>query len=64
GFNSSDLSFTASQIQVNWAGLSFSTSTEVVLDVTTSSVPEPATFALIGSALLLLGASRWRRQRR
>ncbi len=66
GFNSSDVSFTSSQIQVNWAGLSFTTSTIVELDVgaTASSVPEPGTWSmtltgLIGCGLVL----RWVRGR-
>lgn len=56
-FDSSDLSFSAGQIQVNWAGLDFDTSTIVELDVTTgttSAAPEPGTSSLM--LLSLLGA--------
>jgi hypothetical protein len=55
GFDSSDLSFTASQIQVNWANLDFDASTVVALDVTyseTSATPEPATYSLVILSLL------------
>jgi hypothetical protein len=57
-FDSSDLTFTANQIQVNWANLDFDTSTVVTLDVTygeTSSAPEPATFSLMILSLLSVG---------
>jgi len=62
GFNGSDLSFTANQIQVNWANLAFSTSTIVKLDVnsTVSSVPEPAT---LFSVALMLGVLGWGRRK-
>lgn len=53
GFVASDLSFTGDQIEVNWAGLDFTNTTEVVLDVTsgaTSSVPEPGTIVLFLTA--------------
>jgi hypothetical protein len=58
GFGTSDLSFTGSQIQVNFADLPFSTATVVTLDVTTSGtgsgVPEPGTFFLLLTAGALL----------
>jgi hypothetical protein len=55
GFDSSDLSFTADQIQVDWGGLDFDTSTVVTLDVTysaTGAVPEPGTCSLMLLSLL------------
>lgn len=58
GFDSSDLSFSADQIQVNWAGLDFDTSTVVTLDVTysnTSATPEPATYSLMLMSMLAAG---------
>lgn len=52
GFGSGNISFTADQIQVNWEGLSFDSSTDVILDVTLDAgdppaTPEPATFVLL-----------------
>lgn len=59
GFNTSDLSFTANQIQVNWASLPFDPNTIVKLDVnSTSTVPEPGTIFLIPSGLVALGFCR------
>ena len=52
GFDYSDLSFSGDQIQVNFAGLPFSTSTVVTLDVNT---PEPGTFSVIILASVLIG---------
>jgi hypothetical protein len=57
-FDSSDLSFTDDQIQVNWADLDFDTSTVVTLDVTyseTSATPEPATYSMMIVSLLTAG---------
>jgi hypothetical protein len=59
GFNASDVSFTADQIQVNWANLPFTPSTIVELDVNSSSaVPEPSSVYLLGTALVVLGVAR------
>ena len=62
GFNTSDISFTSGQIQVDWANLPFNPSTEVVLDVSsTATAPEPTVFALITTALAALGClRRWK----
>jgi hypothetical protein len=58
GFGTSDLSFTGSQIQVNFADLPFSTDTVVTLDVTTSGAasgaPEPGTVFLLPIAGVFL----------
>jgi hypothetical protein len=40
GFDSTHLSFTAKQIQVDWVNLSFSSSTVVKLDVTVAKTPD------------------------
>jgi hypothetical protein len=63
GFGAGDLSYTASQIEVNWADLSFDTTTQVILDVnwsSTSPAPEPATIFLLLTAGVLLA---WRTKR-
>lgn len=58
GFVPGDISFTAGQIQVNWANLSFDNSTKVVLDVT--STPEPGSVLLIAVGLTTVGWLRGR----
>jgi len=53
GFNSSRLSFTGNEIQVDWADLSFDEDTIVKLNVET--VPEPASMTvLLGGALVAM----------
>ncbi len=54
GFNSSDISFTGSQIQVNWQNLSYVPGTIVELDVNGSGVPEPGTAVSVSLALVAL----------
>lgn len=54
-FGSSNISFTADQIQVDWSDLAFDTSTVVELDISyseTSAIPEPATYSLMVLSLL------------
>jgi hypothetical protein len=63
-FNAADLSFTGEQIQIDWHGLAFNTSTIVKLDVTYSTAgaaPEPGSGALM---LLALGVGFLRQRRR
>jgi hypothetical protein len=58
GFTASNFSFTGNQIEIDWSGLSFDTSTVVTLDVTyseTSATPEPATYSLMLLSLLGVG---------
>ncbi len=58
GFSASNFSFTGNQIEIDWSGLSFDTSTVVTLDVTnsqTSAAPEPATYSLMFLSLLGIG---------
>jgi hypothetical protein len=58
GFGASNFSFTGNQIEIDWSGLSFGTSTVVTLDVTssaTSASPEPATYSLMLLSLLGVG---------
>jgi hypothetical protein len=56
GFGASNLSFTATQIQIDWTNLAFTTSTIVVLDVNDapdpSAAPEPGTRGLMLLSLL------------
>ncbi|HUJ49637.1 MAG TPA: hypothetical protein VLW25_05545 [Bryobacteraceae bacterium] len=55
GFDSSRVSFTADQIQVDWANLSFDSSTVVKLDVNGgTAVPEPAQTGALAFALVVL----------
>lgn len=61
GFDASDLSFTGNEIQVNWAGLSFDTSTVLTLDVT--MLPEPRTWSLVDLPLLVTCLIARRRRR-
>jgi hypothetical protein len=61
GFDASRVSFTGSQIQVDWVGLGFSTDTIVKLDVDSGpTVPEPGSYLLFGSGLLAVAL--WRRK--
>ncbi|MGA2772410.1 MAG: PEP-CTERM sorting domain-containing protein [Bryobacteraceae bacterium] len=58
GFSSSRVSFDAGHVYVNFASLPLSTSDQLVLQVTQNSVPEPGTFALLLSGLII--AFLWR----
>ena len=67
GFGASNVSFTSDQIEVDWQGLAFATSTAVTLDVnysTSGSVtaPEPGMCGLVFVSLSLVGAA-WQRRR-
>lgn len=62
GFSISNVTFTANQLAVNWMGLSYDSSTRVVLDISSNaSVPEPASILLLGSGLM--GLAAWKRKR-
>lgn len=62
-FGASNFTFSDDEIDLDWQNMDYSTSTEVKFDVTLaagSSTPEPATFGLISSSLLLGAALRRR----
>ena len=60
GFTLDNVSWTSSQITVNWRGLNLDGS--VTLDINGgSSIPEPATWLLLGSSLI--GLAAWRKRR-
>jgi len=61
GFNASRITFDHDSIAVNWAGLSFSNGTRVVLDIDAGTVPEPASYALVAIALAGLGLAKRRK---
>jgi hypothetical protein len=52
GFDASRISFTGSEIQVDWHGLPFNSSTIVKLDLNGTTTPEPGSFGLLGCGLL------------
>ena len=60
GFSASNFYVSGHALYVNWAGLSFTSDTNVVLDAA-ADVPEPFTVGLMGLGLLALGAARRRR---
>jgi hypothetical protein len=66
GFTSSDVTFNAGNIAVDWAGLSgISAGDEIILDVTTASpVPEPAAWTLILAGLVCTAVGCGRRRLR
>lgn len=63
GFDLSRISFTGSEIAVNWQGLSYDSDTllRINFDLPMAEVPEPATLSLLG--LGILGAVAIRRRR-
>jgi hypothetical protein len=57
------LTFDANNISVNWAGISFNTSTIVSIDINGPGVPEPGTLGLMAVGLgLLTVAGRLRKK--
>lgn len=67
GLTSDFLSFNADNLYVNSRGLTFSSvangQNTLVLNVATSTVPEPGTWALLGTGLLAVGGIAARRKR-
>ena len=57
GLSKSNIRFDNNAIWVNWQGLAFDTGTKVKLNLFSSAVPEPETWALMLTGLTLTGAS-------
>src|SRR5205085_4803948 len=60
GFDARRVSFTSSQIQVDWADLSFDRNTIVKLDVSATAVAAPEPTQLTPMALVLAALMFWR----
>ena len=63
GFDASRVSFSDSQVTVNWQGLSYNSDTILLIhfEPVAAQVPEPATMSLLGLGLLGVVAMRSRR---
>ena len=62
-FSPSGLSFTSNSVLVNVAGLNFSSSSRLLLDVSLAPVPEPSTYAMLAAGLLPVFLAYRRRNR-
>jgi hypothetical protein len=61
GITASDVTFTATSITIDARNSNWSTNQYLSFDVVTADIPEPASLALVGMALLGLGISRTRK---
>lgn len=61
GFDLSRVSFSSSQITINWNGLSYADGTEVIVNFA-AQVPEPQTYVLLIAGLGAMALARRRRQ--
>jgi hypothetical protein len=60
GFSLSNVSVNGNVAEINWAGVSFTTDSSLVLNI--SAVPEPATYGMLVAGLGLLGVVARRRK--
>jgi hypothetical protein len=63
GFDDSRISFSATELFLNWQGLSYQNGDVVSIHFeSVTTVPEPTSIALLGAGIVTIGV--WRRRRR